>query len=236
MLQRCHETTHLLRQCLLAAARYGWRRRSTILWLQAILWLPVFTMIAWLPAKGSEPQKLLLQGLVEPLWIGALLHCCHADHRSKPIGTWLALLRATRSYPRLVGIRTVLEARVLLALVALIVPGLVLLARYALMDVLAICENVGPTECRLRSHTLVGKNIGSVFVVLATCEVADWALSQLVDLATESLQNPSAGVLLNTAAVTLTAVLPLTLFEFYRRTNRSATLTGPCRPNTKPSG
>jgi hypothetical protein len=209
-------TMHPLVKAFIEATRYGWRRRTAILLLLVLLWLPVEAIAVRLPVERSAIAKMALEGLVEPLWIGALLHLCRADLKGKPIGTITALRRASSSYARLFGVRTVLETRILFGLVAGIVPGVVMFGRYALMDVLAICENVGPTQCRARSSGLLEKDITAVLVLLLVANLLPLGLDQLVDLASEAASNGIVTALLNTAGLVVSAFLPLTLFEFYR--------------------
>lgn len=206
------------------ASHNGWRRRNAILGLLMVLWLPVELLVGQLPAARSALGKLVLESIVDPLWVGALLHLCRADLRRKPIGLGTALRRAARSYPRLFGIRAVLEMRMILGLVAGLVPGLVMFVRYALMDVLAICEDVGPTQCRTRSRLFVEKHSLAVLAVLALGNLVPLGLGAVVDTITDAVQNQVVAVILNTSSFVVVAFLPLTLFEFYRaRITPSAT-------------
>ncbi len=208
---------HPLMKAFVDGSRYGWQRRGSISGLLLVLWLPVELVIARLPTERHAVAQMSLESLVEPLWIGALLHLCRADRRQKPIGMFCALRRAKQSYARLFGIRTVLEVRILFGLVAGIMPGLVMLANYALMDVLAICEDVGPTQCRTRSATLVRGHVVAVLVLLVLANLVPLGLDELVEIAAESAQNGVITALLRLATFVVSAFLPLTLFEFYRR-------------------
>lgn len=229
---------HPLMKAFVDGSRYGWRRRGSIGGLLLVLWLPVELVIARLPTERHAVAQMSVESLVEPLWIGALLHVCRADRRQKPIGVFRALRRATKSYARLFGIRTVIEMRILFGLVAGIVPGLVMFANYALMDVLAICEDVGPTQCRIRSATLIKGHVVAVLVLLVLANVVPLGMDELVEHAAESVQNCVVAALLRTITFVVSALFPLTLFEFYRRrgselqSDLNPGLTSPTRPTT----
>jgi hypothetical protein len=205
-----------LLESFLTATHYGWRRRGSIFGLLLVLWLPVELVIARLPTERHTVAQMSIESMVEPLWIGALLHLCRADLRQKPIGMIRALRRASNSYVRLFGIRAVLEVRILFGLVAGFVPGLVMAANYALMDVLAICEEVGPSQCRTRSTNLVKGHVGAVLVLLVLANLVPLGLDELVELASQWVQGGVVTALLHSATFVVTAFLPLTLFEFYR--------------------
>lgn len=207
---------HPLQASLRAASRSIWRQRHTQLTVFLAIWVPVQLVVAAVPAKSATQARMLLEGIAEPVWCAALLHICLAARRGRPIGVATAAARALRSLPRFIGIRTVLEFRVVAGLLAGGLPGLVMLSRYALMDVLAICEDVGPTSCRERSRALVAEYSRSVLLTIVIGMGAPTACAELADWSSEVFGNPWLAVVLQLVATLLGAALPLTMFEFYQ--------------------
>jgi hypothetical protein len=208
---------------LAAALRYVWWRRSPIAVLLVILWVPVEFALTFLPEQASTVPRLGVEGLVEPLWTAAIIHLRWRDARptqapgiGSPLPTALGMLRhAQNSYARLVGIRAVLEVRIWVGLLALGIPGVMLAVRYAFMDVLAICEDVGPTRCRERSATLVaGRAFGMLWLLLVGI-VAPMGLSELLDWCLASSSSRVLQVVGHLFGALSSVVLPLALFEIY---------------------
>lgn len=226
---------HVLNQCCRDALIKVWWRRTTLLHLLVLTWLPVYAFVATFPKYGRAAAPAVLEmslaGIAELLWYGAILQMVRADIDGHQIGALVALRRSRKSFPRLFGLHYVLGARIMVGFLALLVPGFVMFVRYALMDVLGVCEDVGPTQCRTRSTELVTphwKGV-SVFIglfyalVLTSGALADWCNELLeANTAMHELVARALAVIVRTVAASLTAILPLTLFEFYRKSTESS--------------
>lgn len=226
---------YVLVQCCRDALVNAWRRRTTALQLLVLTWIPVYAFVAMLPKHGRAAAPptvaMFFEGLAQLLWYGALLHMVRADSNGYHIGARVALRRSWKSLPRLLGLHYVLGFRIMVGFLVLLAPGVVLFVRYALMDVLGVCEDVGPTKCRIRSTELVTPHwrgvsifIGLFYALLITCGIlADWCNELLeANTAMHELAVRAIAVIVRTVAISVTAILPLTLFEFYRKTTQSS--------------
>lgn len=201
--------------CIRSAVNSAWRLRLKLVTVQAVLWLPYLTLFAVLSPAHTGPSEILLRGFVDSVWFGALLHLQRAEHRQQPIGVLGALRRSWDSFPRMVGLNAIIGVRIMLGLL-LVVPGIILYVRYILTNTLAVCEDVGPTRCRMRSSLLVGPHFLGAASLVFIFAVIGALVEACAKAAVQTSNHLEIGIVLRFLGISLAAILPMTLFEFWR--------------------
>lgn len=136
--------------------------------------LDLFTLIVltvWLPgnlltnyfeffgSQGQLPGRALRVGLVieaifGPLVASATITTLARIKQGYPVSYWLAMQEGLAAWWRLFVVRFITGLIVLAGLVALVIPGLILLVRYALVDSVAVLEGGNAADARRRSTEL----------------------------------------------------------------------------------
>lgn len=195
----------------------------------AVLWVPFHVLFACVTFSKAALAEMALKGFVELIWIGSVLHLCRAKSKDNAITPIEALSRAWRSAPRLFGLNAVLGARILFGFV-FVIPGIIWYVRYALTNVLGICKNVGPSECRKLSSKLVGPHFFGIAIVLALFGGLEMLFNELNSAIARQTDEKAVLVTAKFVASLLTALEPLVLFEFFRaRTTALLRLEAPPR-------
>jgi hypothetical protein len=155
-----------VRSVLVASAVYGTLAALRVVHHLVSSWpaelLALVTFLLWIAGPA------VVQGAVVEL-VGNV----HDGREPRPVGAVLRLGR-DRVLP-LVGAEAFYGIGVVLGLVLLIVPGLMIAARWALLVPIVILEERGLAEARDRSTKLVQEHTGTVLlIVLATFALTGW--------------------------------------------------------------
>jgi hypothetical protein len=162
--------------------------------LVATVWLPANFLVSEVLSRSLDPDNpvtlMQLTGVVETFFgpiIAASVHWSLAERMEGRRPGYLGAMRAAlHHWGRLFGARLVAQLIVLLGLLALIVPGLVLAVRFALIDPVVVLEGAGVTAARVRSEKLVRGQSWQVFLALllaqAVALVAAMLLSEVADV------------------------------------------------------
>jgi hypothetical protein len=200
---------------LRAAITFFYGERWLVLRLASLMWLPICVITAFVPERQATMCGWLLSSFVDPLWTAALVLAMHRRARGRSLTT-LALLRlAARRYVRLIGVRMVLEFRILLGLLCGVAPGIVMAIRYALTDPVAVIEGTGPSDSRERSTAIVLENPRAIALLYVGLEAGAFALGNLCEKLADWIAIRGVLVGLSWTASTVGALVPLALCSLY---------------------
>jgi hypothetical protein len=202
-------------------------------WLPALLTASYQDFFAAGERAGPRGLAVVLatELLLGPLVAAATIAALARFARGLPAGYWEVMSEGLAAWPRLFAVRVVTGLLIAGGLLLLIVPGLVMLVRYALVDSVAVLEGAGPTDARRRSLLLtagqrrdIALTAGSLFVLTWMVSLAVSAMFQLVP----PLNHFVVRVLVDCAFAVGQTVFTIVLFLFYQR-GRSA-LAAPAPP------
>lgn len=184
------------------------------------MWLPGNVVINYLEhyVFGSDA----IWKSAKLLYVGATLFALSRVTRDQTVTYVQAMAAGLRVWPRLFVARIAASLLVLLGLVALVIPGFVLLVRYALLDSVVVLEGATATLALKRSATLTAGMRWQIFgaggVFLLTFFVFSLILYVLVELAGGNIfVSIAVDCVLNVAFGLITIVL----FLFYLEARRN---------------
>jgi hypothetical protein len=215
--------------------------------------LDLFTRIAltvWLPALLAASYQdffaagergayrglavvLATEVVLGPLVATSTIAALARFARGLPAGYWEVMSDGLAAWPRLFAVRAVTGLLIAGGLLLLIVPGVILLVRYAVVDPVAVLEGAGPAEARRRSLELtagqrrdIAVAVGSLFALTWLASLAVSALLQVVP----PLNHFVVRVLVDCAFAVGQSAFTILFFLFYRR-GRSV-LAAPAPPGS----
>ena len=145
-------------------------REATILLGRNIKLFSAIILTIWLPAniiinfiyyniEGiSELTMLrlpmLIEGFLGPIYIGALIYSLFQIKSGHTITYKEAMKIGLKKWDILFGARFVAGILIVLGIIALVIPGIILLVRYTLLDAAVVIEDKRVTQSRARSIEL----------------------------------------------------------------------------------
>ena len=135
------------------------------------IWLPGNIIINYLDYYvfygtdfiGLMRANMLIQGVFGPIYIGALIYAL-PRLKQYPLVTYTeAITAGFRNWGRLWWAQVVAGMFITLGFIALIVPGILLTIRYALIDSVVILEGADASESRKRSSELTAGKGWQIF-------------------------------------------------------------------------
>jgi hypothetical protein len=146
---------------------------GNLLLLSAVVltvWLPVNVLIemAVLQSEADNPLlsirlNTIVGGIIGPLVAGALVWVLSERLAGRTTTYGAAMGVGFRNWGRLFGARFVAGFLTGLGFLALVVPGIVLLVRYFLIDPVVVLEGAGVSQSRARSAELVKGKAWQIF-------------------------------------------------------------------------
>jgi hypothetical protein len=205
------------------------------------VWLPGHLVINYIDffatSKGAAEAAargfrvgLMVEGAFGPLVVAATLSALARITRGEPASYVQAMRQGFAMWSRLFIARLVASALVLAGLIALVVPGVIVLVRLSFVDALVVLDGA-PLGAALRaSNALTGGRRLSIFwtggfLFAAVFSVA-MALSALAGAADHFVVQVLADCVI---AVTQT-VFTIALFLFYREARHAAATATPVNP------
>jgi hypothetical protein len=202
--------------------------------------LHLFTMIAltvWLPghlvinyldffaggAPGSTDAAaargirvfLVVEAIFGPLVGAATLAALARIKRGEPASYGQALAEGLAAWPRLFMARLVERAIVLVGLVALIVPGFILLVRVSFVDALVVLDGA-PLGAALRlSNALTAGRRAAIFWTGGTLLVGVLSVAAILSVLAGAAEHFVVQVLADCAIAVTQSVFTIALFLFY---------------------
>ena len=201
------------------------------------VWLPAAVAANYQDFFGTGPSRVprgfavifATELVMGPLVAAATLSALARIARGLPPAYGEAMAQGLACWPRLFAVRLITGLYVMVGLLLLVVPGLVLLVRYALVDSLAVLDGAGPGEARRRSVLLTAGQRRDIAVTGGLLFAAVWVSSAALSLVFEAvpfLNHFVVRVLLDCAFAVGETVFTIALFLFYQR-GRAAAAPGP---------
>lgn len=215
MLEKCGETFRLLVSNL-----------TLFSLLIMTVWLPGNLLINYLDHLGAVEMdtgafaraKSIIDGVFGPIYAGGILYALSMRKRGCRASYLEALRVGFRNWGRLFGNRLITGLFILLGLIVLVVPGIILMIRYALLDSVVILAKSGGDQARRRSAKLSRgyrwqiAGAGTLcFLVLGALSGAGTALIQ----SWESINNMGSAIVLNCGLDILSSLIPIVMFLIY---------------------
>jgi hypothetical protein len=205
------------------------------------VWLPGHVVINYLdfftPEKGAADAAargfrvaLSMEAIFGPLVVASTLAALVRIARGEPARYAQALAEGLAAWPRLFIARLVASVLVLAGLIALVVPGLIILVRLSFVDALVVLDGV-PLGAALRASNALtlGRRLAIFWtggVLFAAVFAIAMALSTLAGAAHHFVVQVLADCVI---AVTQT-VFTIALFLFYREARHAAPAAAPPAP------
>jgi hypothetical protein len=135
------------------------------------IWLPGNIIINYLDYYvfygadfiGLVRANMLIEGIFGPIYIGALIYALSRLKQYQVVTYNEAITTGFRNWGRLWWAQFVAGLIITLGFIALIVPGIVLTIRYALIDSVVILEGADASESRKRSNVLTAGKGWQIF-------------------------------------------------------------------------
>jgi hypothetical protein len=199
------------------------------------IWLPGNLLVNYLTFNifGREEIlrqlriTMLIESIFGPIYIAAMIHALSRLKEGQRPTYSEAILVGLRNWGRLFVARLIAGLLILLGLIALIVPGILLLVRYALLDPAVVLEGATPAEARRRSTELTSgirwQIFGAGLLFLVAFVVLSVVLSFLIYLPLElfqGLDTMAINVVLDCVLDVAFAVIQIVMFLYYWETAR----------------
>jgi hypothetical protein len=195
------------------------------------VWLPANALIDDVMRQSGRADDVaffwqvnsVAEAFLGPIVSGALITLLAARMEGRRLGYRAAMGAGLRCWGRLFGAWFLAGFFILLGLVALVIPGLVLAVRYALIDPVVVLEGEGPAAARTRSAELVRGRGWQV--------AAAWLVSTLIDFGVgiglvslpevvPGLDSLAAAVAIECAQDLVATLLTVWLFLYYWEASR----------------
>ncbi len=127
------------------------------------VWLPANLIINVMVYSADDAQtqvslervSQLFEAVFGPIYVGGLIHAASLRKSGKRVSYSEAMSVGVRRWGALFGTRLITGLIIMLGLIALIVPGVILAFRYALIDPIVVLERRTGSEARNRSQQLM---------------------------------------------------------------------------------
>lgn len=199
------------------------------------IWLLGNLLVSYLTYNLSGGEQILrqvkltmlIEGFFGPIYIGALIHALSKIKEGQNPTYSEAISMGIRNWGRLFVARFVAGLLILLGLVALVVPGIILFVRYALLDPTVVLEGAAPSEARRKSVELTSGLRWQIFGAGLLFLIAFAFFSFLIFLPLEvlsKLDTVAVNVVLDCVLDVAFAVIQIVLFLYYWEATRGKSL------------
>ncbi len=148
--------------------------------------------------------------IVQPLSVGAMIRLVSSRYLGEPISAGQAIVKAIPLIPVLFLIQVIVGLVTILGFIALIVPGVIFIAWFAVAMQAAVLERLGPLKAMARSRELIRGHVPRTLGLLLLVMILALIISGFLGLLVEVLvRHMVARMFLN--ELIDAAVLPLTL-------------------------
>jgi len=201
------------------------------------IWLPGNLLLNYLTFNvfgGEEILRqvqitMLIESIFGPIYIGAMIHALSRIKEEQRPTYSEAILVGLRNWGRLFVAQFVAGLLIVLGLIALVVPGIVLLVRYALLAPAVVLEGASPGEARRRSTELTSGIRWQIFGAGLLFLVAFAVVCFLIYLPLgffPELDTMGVNVFLDCVLDVAFAVIQIVLFLYYWETAREKVKLG----------
>lgn len=205
------------------------------------VWLPGHLVINYIDffatSKGAADAAargfrvgLMVEGVFGPLVVAATLAALARIKRGEPAGYVQAMSDGFATWPRLFIARLVASALVLAGLIALVVPGVLVLVRLCFVDALVVLDGA-PLGAALRaSNALTAGRRPAIFWTGGVLFVAVFSLAMTLSALAGAADHFVVHVLVDCVIAVMQAVFTIALFLFYREARHAAAAAAPAAP------
>lgn len=205
------------------------------------VWLPGHLVINYIDffatSKGAADSAvrgfrvgLIVEGVFGPLVVAATLAALARIKRGEPAGYAQAMGDGFAIWPRLFIARLVASAVVLAGLIALVVPGVLVLVRLCFVDALVVLEGA-PLGAALRaSNALTAGRRLAIFWTGGFLFVAVFSLAMALSALAGVADHFVVQVLVDCVIAVTQTVFTIALFLFYREARHAAATAAPAAP------
>ncbi len=159
-----------------------------------------------------------IEGIFGPIYIGALIYALARLKQGWQVSYGEAMREGLRNWGSLFGARLIAGLFVLLGLLALIVPGIILLLRYSYLDYAVVLEGASAASARSRSTELtkpVRAELCGVWVVFLIGLILVSAILYLPLAFVSFLDNFATNLFLDCLTSVLYVLIVIVLFLYY---------------------
>jgi hypothetical protein len=205
------------------------------------VWLPGHLVINYLDfftaskdtadaaARGFR-VGLTVEAIFGPLVVAATLAALARIKRGEPASYAQVLVDGLVAWPRLFIARLVVSVLVLAGLVALVVPGLIVLVRLSFVDALVVVDGA-PLRAALRaSNALTAGRRPAIFWTLGVLFAAVFSLAMSLSALAGAAHHFVVQVLTDCVIAVTQTVFTIALFLFYREARIAAATSAPAPP------
>ncbi len=190
------------------------------------VWLPGHLVINYIdffaPSKGTPVAAahgfrvaLLVEGVFGPLVVAATLAALVRIKRGEPATYGAAMRWAFILWPRLFMARVVISVIVLAGLIALVVPGVVLLVRLAFVDALVVLDQVPLGQALRVSNALTVGRRRAIFWTGGALFVTVFSVAAMLSALAGLLEHFVVQVLVDCVIAVTQTMLTIAMFLFY---------------------
>lgn len=203
-------------------------RRRWLLFSAIILtiWLPGNLLVSFLNYHVFPDEEGLkairatmwIEGIFGPVYIGAMVYALSRLKQGCDVTYKEAMTVGFKNWGRLFVARLCAGFVIALGLIALIVPGIVFLVRYALLDCVVVLEGTDGGKARTRSTDLTKGQGWQIFLAVVVFFIAFALLGFLLYLPqgiAEPLNVMAYDVVVDCLLDVVYAVIQITMFLFY---------------------
>ncbi len=157
------------------------------------VWLPGNLLVNYLTFYVFDENSfapirvvLLIEGVFGPLVTAAIVFAIWERKHGRPVGYAGAMWAGLKNWANLFVVQLVAGLIIVLGCVALIVPGIILAVRYALISPVAVLERAGAGEARRRSVLLTKgvrwQILGGVLLIFVAVTLIYFMLLLVIEL------------------------------------------------------
>ena len=205
------------------------------------VWLPGHLVINYLDFFAASKDTadaaargfrvgLMVEGIFGPLVVAATLAALARIKRGEPATYAQVLVAGLVAWPRLFLARLLVSALVLAGLVALVVPGLIVLVRLSFVDALVVVEGA-PLGAALRaSHALTAGRRLAIFWTTGFLFAVVFSLAMSLSALAGAVHHFVVQVLIDCVIAVTQTVFTIALFLFYREARLAPATRAPAPP------
>jgi hypothetical protein len=227
-------------------------RRRWLLFSAIILtvWFPgnlLADFLAYYVFPEGEITKQLrlamwIEGIFGPIYIGAMVYALARLKQGQDVSYGEAMAVGFRNWGRLFAARFMAGLIIFLGLVALIVPGILFLIRYAFLECVVVLEGIDAGKARQRSTDLTKGRRAKIFgaaTVFFVCFTGLGLVLYLPQAFAEQLNLIAYDVVMDCLMNIAYAVVQITMFLFYWEAKTNEPAVAPAagddpQPQTEP--
>ena len=205
------------------------------------VWLPGHLVINYLDFFAASKDTadaaargfrvgLMVEGIFGPLVVAATLAALARIKRGEPATYAQVLVAGLVAWPRLFLARLLVSALVLAGLVALVVPGLIVLVRLSFVDALVVVDGA-PLGAALRaSHALTAGRRLAIFWTTGFLFAVVFSLALSLSALAGVVHHFVVQVLIDCVIAVTQTVFTIALFLFYREARLAPATRAPAPP------